>query len=117
MRLFVSGLRKLVRRPATWVTFGLLAGLLTLIMLAVASMPGGDGGGNGQGGDPLLLLTFPGAYAIILSFILGLGGLFSVIYGAAIAGSEWSWGTLKTVVARGESRSRTSWRRSRRLPS
>jgi len=29
-----------------------------------------------------------------------------VIYGAAIAGSEWSWGTLKNAVARGESRAR-----------
>jgi hypothetical protein len=27
-------------------------------------------------------------------------------YAAAIAGSEWTWGTLKTAVARGESRSR-----------
>lgn len=108
MRLFVSGLRKLVRRPATWVTFGLLAGLLTLIVIAVATVPvgGDDGPGNGQGDDPLLLVTFPGAYALILGFILGLGGLFALIYGAAIAGSEWSWGTLKTVVARGESRSR-----------
>jgi ABC-type transport system involved in multi-copper enzyme maturation permease subunit len=107
MRLFVSGLRKLVRRPATWVTFGLLAGLLTLIMIAVATVPSGGGGpGNGPGDDPLLLVTFPGAYALILGFILGLGGLFAVIYGAAIAGSEWTWGTLKTTVARGESRSR-----------
>ena len=38
--------------------------------------------------------------------MLGLGGLFGVIYGAAIAGSEWTWGTFKTSVARGESRSR-----------
>jgi len=52
----------------------------------------------------LLLLTFPGAYALVLSFILGLGGLFAMVFGAAIAGSEWSWGTLKTAVARGESR-------------
>ena len=29
-----------------------------------------------------------------------------MIYWAAIAGSEWSWGTLKAAVARGESRSR-----------
>jgi hypothetical protein len=28
-----------------------------------------------------------------------------MIYGAAIAGSEWTWGTLKAAVARGESRS------------
>jgi ABC-type transport system involved in multi-copper enzyme maturation permease subunit len=111
MRLFLSGLRRLARRPATLLTFGLLAGLMSLIILAVAATGGGPGGGNGGGGggprfNPLTFVTFPGAYDIVLSFILGLGGLFSLIYGAAIAGSEWSWGTLKAVVARGESRSR-----------
>lgn len=111
MRLFLSGLRRLGRRPATLVTFGLLAGLLSLIILAVAVTGGGPGGGNGGGGggpqfNPLTFVTFPGAYTIVLSFILQLGGLFGLIYGAAIAGSEWSWGTLKAVVARGESRSR-----------
>jgi ABC-2 type transport system permease protein len=109
MRLFFSGLRKLVRRPATWVTVGLLIGLLTLIVLAVGATAnsGGLRGGNGAGGNGAnakLLITFPGAYDRILQFVTGLGGLFAVIYGAAIAGSEWSWGTLKAAVARGESR-------------
>jgi ABC-type transport system involved in multi-copper enzyme maturation permease subunit len=105
MRLFRSGLRKLTTRLATFLTFGLLAGLLVLIDLAVATTRGQGGNDNG-GGDPLLLITFPGAYDNILAFMLGLGGLFGVIYGAAIAGSEWTWGTFKTSVARGESRSR-----------
>jgi ABC-type transport system involved in multi-copper enzyme maturation permease subunit len=105
MRLFISGLRKLARRPATYVTFGLLAGLLALIIVAVSASGGRGQNGNGPA-NPLAIVTFPGAYDLILSFILGLGGLFAVVYGAAIAGSEWSWGTLKTVVARGESRSR-----------
>jgi ABC-type transport system involved in multi-copper enzyme maturation permease subunit len=110
MRLFFSGLRKLARRPATLVTFGLLGGLLSLIVLAVAVTGGGPGdGGNGPGGNPrfdaLSLVTFPAAYEFVLSFILQLGGLFGLTFGAAIAGSEWSWGTLKAMVARGESRS------------
>jgi ABC-type transport system involved in multi-copper enzyme maturation permease subunit len=88
---------------ATLLTFGLLAGLLVMIDLAVATT---RGAGSGGGGDPLALVTFPGAYDLILSFLFGLGGLFAVIYGAAIAGSEWTWGTLKTAVVRGESRSR-----------
>ena len=37
MRLFVAGIRKLVRRPATFVTFGLLVGLLALIYIAVGA--------------------------------------------------------------------------------
>lgn len=106
MRLFASGLRKLGRRLATWMTFGLLAGLLVLIMLAVGATVNQPGQPTEQRAGSLMLLTFPGAYDAILSFLLGLGGLFAVIYGAAIAGSEWTWGTLKNAVARGESRSR-----------
>jgi hypothetical protein len=103
VRLFLSGLRKLARRLATLLTFGLLAGLLVLIIIAVVAS-GGEGGDEQF--DPLTLVTFPAAYDLILGFMLALGGMFGVVYGAAIAGSEWSWGTLKAVVARGESRSR-----------
>jgi ABC-type transport system involved in multi-copper enzyme maturation permease subunit len=106
MRILVAGLRKLVRRPATYVTFGLLVGLLSLILIAVGATAGQDSGDPEGQAAALLLVTFPGAYSIILQFILGLGGLFALIYGAAIAGSEWTWGTLKSAVARGESRSR-----------
>lgn len=106
MRLFVTDLRKLVRRPASLISLGLLIGLMALIILAVSAtarqIPADQGGGEAA----LLLVTFPGAYTLIVSFILGLGGLFGVIYGAAVAGSEWTWGTLKSAVARGESRSR-----------
>ena len=42
----------------------------------------------------------------MLRLILSIGGLLAVSYGAAIGGSEWGWGTLKSAVARGESRSR-----------
>lgn len=103
MRLFRSSLQKLATRMATLLTFGILAGLLVLIDLGVATTRGGEGQGSR---NALALITFPGAYDQILRFILGLGGLFAVTYGAAIAGSEWTWGTLKTAVARGESRSR-----------
>jgi hypothetical protein len=94
-----------MRHPATYVTFGLLVGLLSLILIAVGATAGQPQAGEGAA-QALLLVTFPGAYTLILSFILGLGGLFALIYGAAIAGSEWTWGTLKSAVARGESRSR-----------
>jgi hypothetical protein len=104
MRLFEASLRKLIRRPATYITFGLLVGLLALILIAVGATANQQPGEGGR--QALLLVTFPGAYTIIVSFILGLGGLFAMTYGAAIAGSEWTWGTLKAAVARGESRSR-----------
>ena len=105
MRLFISTLSKLRSRLATWLTLGLLILLMALIYLAVGATAK-QAATQPNGRAVLLLLTFPGAYALILSFILGLGGLFVMAYAAAIAGSEWTWGTLKTAVARGESRSR-----------
>lgn len=103
MRLFVAGLRKLIRRPATWITFGVLAALMSLIYVAI----GGTADqvrNDSQAVAALAALTFPQAYNGVLSFMLGLGGLFALIFGAAIAGSEWTWGTLKNAIARGESR-------------
>jgi ABC-2 type transport system permease protein len=104
MRIFTATLRKLIRRPASFVTLGLLIALLAIILLAVSATAGQRSQAGAE--SALLLVTFPGAYTTILAFILGLGGLFAVIYGAAIAGSEWTWGTLKNAVARGESRVR-----------
>jgi ABC-type transport system involved in multi-copper enzyme maturation permease subunit len=101
MRLFVAGLRKLVTRPVSFVSVGLLVGLLGLILIAAGTVQ--DNGGRAAT-SARALITFPGAYDLILSFMFGLGGLVAVIYGAAIAGSEWSWGTLKNAIARGESR-------------
>lgn len=105
MNLFVADLRKLIRRPASFISLGLLIGLLALIFLAIGATARQASAAEG-GEAALLLVTFPVAYTLIISFILGLGGLFAVIYGAAVAGSEWTWGTLKSAVARGESRSR-----------
>lgn len=103
MRIFASGLRKLIRRPASLVSVGLLVGLLGLIVIASATVAErSDSPGAGQ--RALAMVTFPGAYFLILSFMFGLGGLVAVIYGSSIAGSEWSWGTLKNAAARGESR-------------
>jgi hypothetical protein len=105
VRLLRSNLRKLVRRPASWVTLLLLVALLGLIYLAFVAAAR-------TSTDPQAALgarrfvSFPAAYELVLTLILGIGGLLAVTYGAAIGGSEWGWGTLKAAVARGESRSR-----------
>jgi hypothetical protein len=104
VRLLGANLRKLRTRPATWVTFLLLVALHTLVTFFVIV-------GSRQSADPMAalaarqFLTFPAAYELILTMVIGIGGLLAVTYGAAIAGSEWAWGTLKAAVARGEGRS------------
>jgi ABC-2 type transport system permease protein len=103
VRLLRANLRKLRTRPASWVTLVLLVGLHALVMFFVIL-------GSRLSTDPAgalaarQLLTYPAAYQITLSLVISIGGLLAVTYAAAIAGSEWTWGTLKSAVARGEGR-------------
>ena len=104
MRIFASGLRKLVRRMVTWITFGLLVGLLALILIAVGATAKNQSTETARAAS-LLLITFPGPTASCSRSSWGWAAC-SRSSSAAIAGSEWTWGTLKSAVARGESRSR-----------
>src|SRR5258705_11593043 len=93
----------LLRRLETWV---LLIALLAIVAMVFASVGviAERGATTPTAGLGQKLVTFPGAYGQILSFVLGLGGLFAVIYGASVAGAEWAWGTLKVAVTRGQRR-------------
>jgi hypothetical protein len=105
VRLLRSDLRKLRSRPVTWITFGLLVALDLLVLLSVVI-------GSQLSADPVTgiqmqqYLTFPAAYELTLARLLGTAGMLAAAFGAAVAGSEWTWGTLKAAIARGESRTR-----------
>jgi ABC-2 type transport system permease protein len=105
MALLRVALLKLVRRPATWIVFAILAGLIVLVFLSL----GATAGSMESMGDEFqvrVLLDFPTAYTIVTGFVLAFGGLLGVAYGAAIIGADWAWGTIRAIVSRGESRVR-----------
>ncbi|MEX1295825.1 MAG: hypothetical protein AB1Z67_06620 [Candidatus Limnocylindrales bacterium] len=105
MALLRVSLLKLVRRPATYVVFLILAGILVLFFLAL----GLSVGQTEQMSDELqvqILLRFPTVYTLLAGFILGFGGLLAAAFAAAIIGADWAWGTIRAIVARGESRVR-----------
>jgi ABC-2 type transport system permease protein len=104
VRIVRSTLRKIVRRPASWVTAGLVAGLLVLVYLALGATAHTVSSRPVEQAAIQALLSFPGAYSTVASQMLDTGGLFALAFAAAVAGSEWGWGTLKSAVARGESR-------------
>lgn len=111
MRLLGGEIRKLVRRPASYITLGIMLAIVGLIYFAVSTayrsaVTGANPGGAAERAGMRLLLSFPSAYAGALGLITGLGGLLAVAYGAAAAGGDWGWGMIKVAVARGESRSR-----------
>lgn len=105
MALLTISLLKLARRPATWIVFAILAGLIALVFISL----GATAGSMESMGDELqirVLLDFPTAYTIVAGFVLAFGGLLGVAYGAAVIGADWAWGTIRAIVARGESRVR-----------
>lgn len=105
MALFRISLLKLVRRPASYVVFAILAGIIVLFFLAL----GLSVGQTNEMSDELqirILLRFPTAYTLLAGFVLGFGGLLAAAYAAAIIGADWAWGTIRAIVARGESRVR-----------
>ncbi len=105
MALLRVALIKLVRRPATWIVFAILSGLIALVFISL----GATAGSMESMMDEFqirTLLDFPTAYTIVAGFVLAFGGLLGVAYGAAIIGADWAWGTIRAIVARGESRVR-----------
>jgi hypothetical protein len=110
MRLLRGELRKLVRRPAAYVTLGIELAIVVIIYLAVAARYGSTTGATPrevqERAGILVLLSFPTAYGGALAFVTGLGGLLAMAFAAAAAGADWGWGMVKVAVARGESRSR-----------
>ncbi len=104
MRLFRAETLKLRRRMATYVILVVLLVVVALLyLLTAATMSATDPVSRTVA---MQLFRFPNAYLYVLGFIVGLGTLFAVTFGAVTAGAEWSWGTLKVVVTRGESRTR-----------
>jgi ABC-type transport system involved in multi-copper enzyme maturation permease subunit len=93
----------LLRRTETWVLLVALVAIISLVFASIGLIS--ERGATGPTANlSKLFITFPAAYSQVLSFVLGLGGLFAVIFGASIAGSEWTWGTLKVAVTRGQRR-------------
>ena len=93
MRLVRAELLKIRHRQATWVMLILALVLMALLHLlgSVQFMFAG-------------IIEFPAAYGGISQFAFGLGGLLAVVYSAMMVGSDWNWGVVRNVIARGESR-------------
>jgi hypothetical protein len=107
MRLVLAGVRKFRTRTAS--TLGvIIAGLIVGAEMALigVSLKTAPPASTADLDAIKWFVQFPGAYDAIIAFTFIIGGLVALIYVAAVAGSEWTWGTLKNAVARGESRSR-----------
>jgi ABC-2 type transport system permease protein len=106
---------KLAKRPLTWILLAIFLGLLVLQILSqfvIAHLSELLAVGGGQASPAAQLeewrrrTVFPGLFGSVFSHINSLGGIFAVILAAGAMGSEYSWGTLRTQIARYPSRTR-----------
>lgn len=107
---------KLTKRPLTWILLVIFLGglLLEILLYSVAVellqlhiRPVGQPTERlGAFSEMPKWTQFPGLFGFVFSQINGLGGIFAVILAAASMGNEYSWGTLRTQLARQPSRDR-----------
>ncbi len=101
---------KLSRRPLSWILLILflvllVAQILTQFALTII-IPVRSGIVSAQFEEWRRGVIFPGIFATALSHVNSLGGIFAVIFAAGAIGSEYSWGTLRTHLARDPARDR-----------
>ena len=109
MRLIRAEILKMRRRTATYVMLIVAIVITALVYLAIGRGLGGFACGLDLDipGVGACIVEFPAAYALIGQFsFTALGGLLAIVYAAAIVGADWSWGVLRNIIARGESRAR-----------
>lgn len=102
---FLAEIRKLRQRPAIWVSFGILVALLVLFGYVVSyifySHPPSTGPNQlprGLSYDQLKQSLYPARF--VPNTIGGgsqIGGVIAMIVGVLVQGSEYGWGTLKTL--------------------
>ena len=93
---------KAVRRPAMWITIVLLlavsVGLEYILVYVVATHPPPSSSNLGDTFKNLRLDLYPDALIRkSLANAVGLYGIFPLIVGVLVQGSEFAWGTVKTV--------------------
>jgi hypothetical protein len=96
---------KLRRRPATYRTVLVLAGLLAFLYLSIGVSAAAISDPTARA-SLLPLLAFPDAGTGLASILLIFGGIAGAGYAGAVAASEWSWNTFRVALTRGESRVR-----------
>jgi ABC-type transport system involved in multi-copper enzyme maturation permease subunit len=96
---------KLTRRPLIWILLVIFLGLFALqivvqYVFAYVIQPGPGSSLAPQIDEYRRRSVFPGLLGMALGHLNSLGGLFAVILTAGAMGSEYSWGTLRTQLAR-----------------
>lgn len=101
---FGAELLKLRKRPAVWVLGLLLALSVLLLGYMLAYLAFSDTPTQPGTISPVQVLLPQGLLRTVLALTSNLGGPIALILGALAMGSEYGWGTFKTVLVQGPGR-------------
>lgn len=105
MTLAIAGVRKFRTRSATIVSLIIAVILVALEFVLIGVSYRSASATSGLDRPTITwFLTFPGSFDAVMSLAYAFLGIIGLIYVATASGSEWSWGTLKVAIARGQSR-------------
>lgn len=101
---FSAELTKLVRRPASWILVAIIITSLVIFgyLLQYAFAVDAQGGNDSAGTDPETLFQSilpENVLAAVLTTFSGISAAVTVVFGALVTGSEYSWGTLKLMLS------------------
>jgi len=105
MALLRASIRKIVFRPATRTTMLVVGGIFVLMFIGIGATARSMADADEIEGVAALV-SFPEAYTTLVSVLAAIAAFAAASWAGALAGSEWQWNTLRSAVARGESRSR-----------
>ena len=99
---FTAEVLKLRKRPATWALGALLAAAIVLLRYVLAYVISRQAPGPGVSAQEIAMLKealLPrNVVPMMLNILPGIGGAVALILGALVAGSEYGWTTLKTIL-------------------
>ncbi len=100
---------KAIRRPMTWIALGILLAImatLRILLIAISFVPLPATDQQSTPTNVLVdLVTLPGAAADALNFVPSIGIFALLVVAASLGGTEFAWGTIVPLLARGASRS------------
>ena len=107
--LISAELLKIRKRRATWIVFGVLTAILAFFFIAlrliIQASEGTRPDQSGRGFDLMnQSLGFPQGFGALSTLGTQTGPWLLIVLVALLVGSEYSWGTLRPVLARGPSR-------------
>ena len=107
LSLISAEMLKIRKRRATWIMFGIFLAFLAFIIIGIGQIVFGEGGADSEDLAPAnAALRFPVGYGALLQFVAEMGRWIVIVFATMVVGSEYSWGTVRQVMARGASRNR-----------